>query len=111
MGISLRHYVTLSYVANPGGISQQHLAQILMMDANNVVLLLNELEHEGWVRRVRDPADRRRHLVEITDAGQGKVDHAQAARETVEDDVLANLDASERETLRRLLDKAVGDDH
>ena len=40
-----------------------------MMDANNLVLLLNELEDAGLVRRVRDPADRRRHLVQITEEG------------------------------------------
>ena len=32
------------------------------MDANNVVLLLNELEQPGYVARLRDPDDRRRHL-------------------------------------------------
>lgn len=44
LGMSLRHYLALSYVADPGGISQQQLSEILCIDANNTVLLLNEME-------------------------------------------------------------------
>jgi DNA-binding MarR family transcriptional regulator len=109
LGMSLRHYLALSYVADPGGISQQQLAEILCIDANNTVLLLNEMESDGLIRRVRDPSDRRRHLVELTDHGQEVFQRAQRARESVEDEVLAALNADERATLRRLLAKALGD--
>ena len=77
--MSLRHYLALSYVADPGGISQQQLSEILCIDANNTVLLLNEMEDQGLIRRVRDPADRRRHLVEVTDHGRETLP-ARAAR-------------------------------
>jgi DNA-binding MarR family transcriptional regulator len=109
LGMSLRHYLALSYVADPGGISQQQLAEILCIDANNTVLLLNEMESDGLIRRVRDPSDRRRHLVELTEHGQEVFQRAQRARESVEDEVLAALNADERATLRRLLAKALGD--
>jgi DNA-binding MarR family transcriptional regulator len=109
LGISARNFLALSYIADPGCVSQQQLAEILCMDANNVVLLLNELETSGWIRRVRDPSDRRRHIVEITDAGLERFERALAARETVEKKVLAALDDSERETLHRLLAKALAD--
>ena len=107
--MSLRHFMALSYVADPGGISQQQLAEILGIDANNTVLLLNEMERQGLIRRVRDPADRRRHLVEVTEHGEELFQRAQRARETVEDEVLGALSAPERETLHRLLAKALGD--
>ena len=79
-----------------------------MMDANNLVLLLNELEDEGLVRRVRDPADRRRHLVQVTEEGLGRFDRARQARTVVEDEVLSPLSAAERDDLHRLLAKALG---
>jgi DNA-binding MarR family transcriptional regulator len=107
--MNLRHYLALSYVADPGGISQQQLAEILCIDANNTVLLLNEMESQGLIRRVRDPADRRRHLVEVTEHGQEVFQRAQHHRETVEDEVLAALTPQERATLHRLLAKALGD--
>ncbi|HTU96402.1 MAG TPA: MarR family transcriptional regulator [Solirubrobacteraceae bacterium] len=109
LGMSLRHYLALSYVADPGGISQQQLSEILCIDANNTVLLLNEMEGQGLIRRVRDPADRRRHLVEVTGHGQDLFERAQRAREGVEDEVLATLTTHERATLHKLLAKALGD--
>jgi DNA-binding MarR family transcriptional regulator len=109
LGMSMRHYLALSYVADPGGISQQQLSEILCIDANNTVLLLNEMEGQGLIRRVRDPSDRRRHLVEVTDNGQETFERAQRAREAVEDEVLGTLSAGERATLHRLLAKALGD--
>jgi DNA-binding MarR family transcriptional regulator len=109
LGMSLRHYLALSYIVEPGGISQQQLAEILCVDANNTVLLLNEMESHGLIRRVRDAADRRRHLVEPTELGEQVFHRAQRARGSVEDEVLAALDAGERATLRALLAKALGD--
>jgi len=97
------------YITEPGGIPQQQLAEILCMDANNTVLLLNEMESDGLIRRVRDPTDRRRHLVEVTETGHQVFQRAQRARESVEDEVLAALTAEERATLRGLLAKALGD--
>jgi DNA-binding MarR family transcriptional regulator len=109
LGMSLRHYMAVSYIADPGGVSQQQLAEILCIDANNVVLVLNEIEEAGLIRRVRDPADRRRHMVELTEHGRRAFARAQAARESVEDELLGALDAEERATLHRLLVKALGD--
>jgi DNA-binding MarR family transcriptional regulator len=48
-----------------------------------------------------------RHIVVLTKAGREAFRRAEPARETVEDEVLAALDAKERETLRRLLAKAL----
>ena len=73
LGMSQRRYLALNYVAEPSGISQQQLGEILCMDANNTVLLLNELEDDGLVRRERDPDDRRRHIVRLTEQGAAGV--------------------------------------
>ena len=69
LGMHLRHLVALSYVRDHDGCPQQELADAFCMDANNVVLLLNELEELGYVTRLRDPHDRRRHLVQLTGRG------------------------------------------
>jgi DNA-binding MarR family transcriptional regulator len=77
------------------------------MDANNVVLLLNELEELGYVSRVRDPGDRRRHLVQLTRAGGTELGRTERAQRAIEDQVLHALDPDERETLRNLLARAL----
>jgi DNA-binding MarR family transcriptional regulator len=107
LGMSQRRYLALNYIAEPAGISQQQLGEILCMDANNMVLLLNELEDDGLIRRERDPDDRRRHIVRLTEQGSQAFAAAQRNRESLEDEVLAALSAEERETLHQLLAKAL----
>ncbi len=107
LGMRLRQFIVLSYLAERDGVPQHELAEILCMDANNLVILLNELESLGFAKRERDPADRRRHIVVLTADGRAAFTRAEKARETFEDEVLHALDPDERETLRRLLAKAL----
>lgn len=107
LGMRLRWYVALSFLNDHDGASQQALGEALCVDANNLVLLLNELEAAELAERRRDPLDRRRHLVHITAAGRRALDRAERAQEHVEDDVLRALDADERATLRELLARAL----
>ena len=107
LGMHLRHLMTLSYLRDHTGCPQQELAEVLCMDANNVVLLLNELEDLNYTARVRDPDDRRRHRVELTPTGTKALNAAERAQEAIEDDVLQALDAAERATLWRLLSRAL----
>jgi DNA-binding MarR family transcriptional regulator len=107
LGMHLRHLMALSYVRDHDRSPQQELAEALCMDANNVVLLLNELEQLGNVTRMRDPSDRRRHLVELTAQGRSALARAERAQEAIEDEVLAALDADERATLWHLLTRAL----
>jgi len=107
LGMHLRHLMALSYVRDHDGGPQQELAEALCMDANNVVLLLNELEELGWISRQRDPQDRRRHLVSLTAAGRRALLAAEGAQETVEADVLRGLEPAERAILHELLARAL----
>jgi len=109
LGLQLRHVVALSYVLDHDSCPQQELADAFCMDANNVVLLLNELEQLGYVTRLRDPHDRRRHVVQLTPAGRTALKAAEVAQEAIEDQVLATLDEHERSTLRELLMRALRD--
>jgi DNA-binding MarR family transcriptional regulator len=107
LGMHLRHLATLSYLRENALAPQQDLAEAFCMDANNVVLLLNELEDSGYVARMRDPSDRRRHLVELTPSGGRALAKAEHGLEQVQDEVLKWLDAEERTTLWRLLTRAL----
>ena len=107
LGMQLRHLVALSYVRDHDACPQHELAEAFCMDANNVVLLLNEIEQLGYVTRLRDPSDRRRHLVQLTPAGASALSLAERAQEAIEDDVLQALDGEERATLWKLLTRAL----
>src|SRR5258705_6393377 len=69
LGMRLKAFLVLGHVRERGGVSQQDLETALLMDANTVVLLLNELEAAGFSILRRGPRDLRRHGDEITMSG------------------------------------------
>lgn len=107
LGIDMRLLIALSYLRDHDGAPQHELADVLCVDASNVVLMLNELEDAGYVERRRDRQDRRRHRVNITPAGRELWMRAQSLLEEIEDQVLQGLDEEERELFRDLLLRAV----
>ena len=107
LGMRLRQFLVLSYLNERAPCRQQDLCETLMLDANNCVLLLNELEEAGWTQRKRDAGDRRRHMVEITAEGHKALERGRRAQDSLEDEVLAALDPEEREQLRALLRKTL----
>jgi DNA-binding MarR family transcriptional regulator len=111
LGMRLRQFLVLSYLSERSPSRQQDLCETLLLDANNCVLLLNELEVAGWTERKRDAVDRRRHVVEITAKGRAALERARLAQHTLEDEVLAALDPQEREQLQGLLRKTLAGLH
>jgi DNA-binding MarR family transcriptional regulator len=109
VGMNLRNMVTLAYLRDHPGVSQQTMTEDLSMDSNTGVLVLNDLEDLEYAERRRDPADRRRHLVDITDAGLEALERAESAQGSIEDEILGGLSPSERAELRTLLVKALKD--
>jgi DNA-binding MarR family transcriptional regulator len=108
IGMKLKHLIVLTQVRDFGGtVSQKVLGESLNFDANNLVLLLNDVELDDRIRRDRDPADRRRHVVVITKQGEKDLERAEELLETLEDDLLCGLEADERVELRRLLSRAL----
>jgi len=107
-GLRPRHLIGLKLLNEQGPASQQGLADALCLDPSNVVGLLNELEERGLITRRRDPADRRRHIVELTPQGEDELSLAYAQSSLIEDDLLSTLSTEERDTLYHLLARAVG---
>lgn len=107
LGMRFKPYMTLGFIRDHPGVTQQEIESALFIDANSVVLLLNELEAAQFSVRRRDPNDRRRHIVEITASGRKALEKADRARDSLEDEVLAGLSVEERKSLRRLLERVL----
>jgi DNA-binding MarR family transcriptional regulator len=103
LGMRVKPYIALGFIRDHPGVSQQELETAMFMDANGVVLLLNELESARYLIRRRDVQDRRRHIIELTNGGRHALERADKARETLEGEVLAVLDPEERATLKNLM--------
>jgi DNA-binding MarR family transcriptional regulator len=99
-GLRPRHLIALRLLSERGPVSQHGLADSLR--------LLNELEDRFLVTRRRDPADRRRHIVELSRRGEDELCLAYGRLRVVEDDLFSALNAVERATLYDLVVRAVG---
>jgi DNA-binding MarR family transcriptional regulator len=87
--------------------SQRQLCDELGIDPSDMVGLVDVLEQAGYVARDRDPADRRRHALSVTDAGSAALDRFDVLAAAVGDELLGCLEAVEREQLELLLAKVV----
>jgi DNA-binding MarR family transcriptional regulator len=103
-----RHMIALRLLGEHGPMTQHAFGTALSLDPSNVVGLLNELEERQLITRRRDPADRRRHIVELSAAGSGELAQTCDQLGLVEDDLFKSLTAQERATLHDLLARAVG---
>ncbi|MFJ3171080.1 MarR family winged helix-turn-helix transcriptional regulator [Streptomyces roseus] len=101
-GLTPRHAMTLMHLEG-GPIGQRVLAERLEVDPSVLVGILNDLEREGPAVRRRDPADRRRHNVAITEAGSTALTKTNAALDEVELSLFSAFSAADQEALRALL--------
>src|SRR4051812_42516941 len=70
VGIPLRWYDVLVHVENePNGMRMNVLAEEILTSKSGLTRVIDRMEEEGLVRRVRPEDDRRTVLVVLTDAG------------------------------------------
>lgn len=98
-----RHVIALDLLSRLGPVTQTEMATALRLDPSNVVGLLNELEREGLLVRERDPADRRRHIVRLSDHGAVALASSSARYQELENHVFRALTHEERWTIHDLL--------
>ncbi len=87
-------------------VSQRVISDTLGLDASDVVGVLDILEAAHMVQRRRDPADRRRHAVVLTELGEIAARRFAVIRAKATDRALAGLDNEERRQLVDLLERA-----
>ncbi|MCH0562258.1 winged helix-turn-helix transcriptional regulator [Streptomyces sp. MUM 136J] len=102
-GLRVRHYGPLSALAAFGPWSQQRLAEFLAITGPAASQLVDELVKQDLVRRGRDPHDRRRYALEVTEPGRQKLVLVTAAVTELAYDVAQLLGPGGEEELRTLL--------
>jgi DNA-binding MarR family transcriptional regulator len=105
-----QHYGVLASLADLGPASQGPLADRLCLDRSDLVTFLDELERRGLVVRTADPTDRRRKIVQLTPAGETLLAGLDELVFAADDELLAGLNAEERATLVRLLQRLLPPD-
>jgi len=103
LGLAPRAWGVLSTLAESGPLTQIELATTMAIDRTAMVYLLDELEDQELVERVRSPRDRRAFLIHLTPSGQDVQRQAAAALEGAAETLLTPLNAAERRQLVDLL--------
>ena len=94
-------------IAGRGNISQQEIAGLCGLDPSSLVAVLDGLERRGWLRRERNPRDRRMHWVQRTEAGDRLFTRALPLAQRAETRQLAVLSAAQQRQLVAAMRKLV----
>lgn len=107
-GLTLFEYLVLSQLSEAPGheIVMSELAFLANGSLSRLSNVIKRFEARGWARRRPDPADGRRTLAALTEAGYEKVvDAAPAHVRSVRDHVLAPLSATDQRYLASIAAK------
>jgi DNA-binding MarR family transcriptional regulator len=107
LGISGQEAAVLRGIDCPDPLSQGDIARRMRVDRTTMVALIDDLERKGLALRRQDPADRRKNVVELTDAGRDTLRQASQAAEQAEQAFLSPLPPDAREQFMMAL-RALG---
>ncbi|WP_459547827.1 MarR family winged helix-turn-helix transcriptional regulator [Nocardia sp. X0981] len=106
-GVRMR-YAILAGLTEYGPLGQAELCRRLGIDRGDAVSALNSMEREGLTRRIPDPADGRRNIVEITSTGTEVLLELDTVVTAAQDELLRNLTEHEQAQLNALLRRLIG---
>jgi DNA-binding MarR family transcriptional regulator len=108
-GVSMWGYIVLSALDQAAGSgegplrTQAALARAIGADKTRIISVLDDLQARGAIERRPDPADRRVHLLALTDAGRAVHRAVRAAIRRAEEELLGELPAADRAAFLRVL--------
>lgn len=109
VGMRSRYFFVLASLAGGPELSQQDLSRLLNLDPTTVVALVDEMEANQHVERRRNPSDRRRYNLILTEAGREMLTAADTVVTQAESAFFGMLDGAERDALRGMLGRVMED--
>ena len=90
---------------NDGLLTQKALAANLDKDKSLIVSIINDLSEKGYVQRDVNPADRREHLLKITNKTRRELPQILEAFAKLNTDITANIPDADMQTFYMVLSK------
>ena len=87
------------------GLKMSELSRLLMVTGGNVTAIVDQLEKEGLVERLEEPADRRAFRISLTRAGEKSFAEMARAHEAWVVELLAGMSRRDQDELLKLLAK------
>lgn len=103
-GLTALQYTALTVLDQHPDLTSAHLARHSFVTGQSMSDMVTVLLERGWVERRRDPADRRRLVIELTAAGHQLLEQLRPRVAAVETRMLSAVSADEAGELRRLLE-------
>ncbi len=94
-------------IAGAGNVSQHEIADLFGVDPSTLVTVLDDLERRGWLRRKRNPHDRRVQWVQRTEAGDTLFTRALPRVQRAQEEQLAVLSPTLRHRLMAAMRRLV----
>jgi MarR family 2-MHQ and catechol resistance regulon transcriptional repressor len=104
-GLTASQFSTLKVLRLRGALAQRDIAKYLLKTGGNVTVVVDNLEKQGLVTRIRDTEDRRIVFVKLTTAGEEMFDRLYQPHLARICEVMGNLNDSELSQLQSLLEK------
>ncbi|MDV3221492.1 MarR family winged helix-turn-helix transcriptional regulator [Intrasporangium sp.] len=98
-----KHLGMLALLDSVEAGSQLEVARAMNIAPSLVVALADHLEDLGAIQRVRDPEDRRRHVLRLTDRGRDLLQTCTDDAYAIDADLTAELSPADRADLARVL--------
>ncbi len=103
-GVTLPQAMALNTIRyGEGPMTPSRLAQQLMQETQSVTGLIDRMERQGWVRRVRDLSDRRAIRLELTEEGGRKLDETVRPGREMTERMFVRLSEKQTQELTDLL--------
>ena len=102
-GLTLSQFDVLANLGMSEGITQQQLAERLLVTKGNVCGLLDRMEAAGLVQRKPDPEDRRTNRLHLTRAGRAALRKAFPAHLGLIQECFGAISGAEQQRLTQLL--------
>jgi DNA-binding MarR family transcriptional regulator len=103
-----KHVGLLTVLAGGDAAAQLDVAEALNVVPSLVVRLADHLERIGAIERTRDPGDRRRQTLRLTDRGRAVLAECADITRDIEAEILKGLPGGERKALRQALRHVAG---
>ncbi len=98
-------YAVLLVLEQRPGVSQRELGDELDLDRSTIAELAARMVRNGLVERISDPQDKRRNTLFLTTTGRELLAELKPRVGNVERVLTQQLSATERDTLRQLIDR------